>query len=55
MWSDGIASNLVDETPSTAVGERVASIAWTPGGTHTMTLTISSGTVIVDGIAVVMG
>lgn len=54
MWSDGISENSIVETPSTPVSAYLGGFLFTQSGTYTMTLTVTSGTIIIDAIAVVM-
>jgi hypothetical protein len=44
---------IVNETSSTTPGTQLGGMVWGTNGTHTVTLTITSGTFVVDGIAVV--
>jgi hypothetical protein len=58
--ADGTASVEVDgdfggnalETPSTPKSQNVYGQVWATPGTHTVTLTVTSGTFVIDGIAV---
>jgi len=53
-WTDGSSFALITQTPSTPVGEVTAGWFYAAGVTDTLTLTVTTGTIIVDGIAVVM-
>jgi hypothetical protein len=53
-WTNGKTFALITQTPSTPVGEVTAGWTYAAGVTETLTLTVTSGTIIVDGIAVVM-
>ena len=44
---------VVNETSSTTPGSQLGGMVWGTNGTHTVTLTVTSGTFVVDGIAVV--
>jgi hypothetical protein len=58
--ADGTASVEVDgehggnalETPSTPRSKYVYGQVWATPGTHTFTVTVASGTFVIDGIAV---
>ena len=54
LWTDGVSNNSIVETPSTPVGAVIAGNSYPRDTTKTLTLTVTSGTMIIDGIAVVM-